>query len=194
MSGVGGDYRIFVGAFPQGEIAARIQALRERLDPKTARITPPHVTLAGTYWRSGPAVPEFERELISRLKALDGQIPAFSLLFGGVHSFPPAERPVIYLGMDLTPQMNAARAALLEAAGTDKHAQFVPHLTLAMRLPAAEARAVVEELQVSEWHTGRPVVPIDELWLMQRGADDPAWRCIARIRLRNETSDAPRSG
>jgi len=43
-----GDYRIFVGAFPTGDFVDRVQALRKQRDPKTARITPPHVTLAET--------------------------------------------------------------------------------------------------------------------------------------------------
>ena len=55
-----GDYRIFVGVFPTGDLADRIQGLREQCDPVTARITAPHVTLAGTYWRTGPATPENE--------------------------------------------------------------------------------------------------------------------------------------
>jgi 2'-5' RNA ligase len=188
------EYRIFVGAFPGGEIAGRIQALRERLDPKTARITPPHVTMAGTYWRSGPAVPENERALIDRLLALDGQIPAFALLLGGVLTFPSDTNPVIYLGVELTPQLQAARTALLGVAGADKHPQFVPHLTLAMRLPADKADAALLELRAGDWHTRHQTAPIDELRLMQRGPEDPAWRCIARIKLRDERLDAPRAG
>jgi hypothetical protein len=43
------DYRIFVGAFPEGDLADRIQAVRLQHDARTARITAPHVTLAGTY-------------------------------------------------------------------------------------------------------------------------------------------------
>lgn len=31
-----GDYRIFVGAFPGGELAGRIQAMRQQYDPKTS--------------------------------------------------------------------------------------------------------------------------------------------------------------
>lgn len=42
-----GDYRIFVGAFPEGELAQQIQALSQQFDPVTTRISPPHVTLAG---------------------------------------------------------------------------------------------------------------------------------------------------
>ena len=59
-----GDYRIFVGAFPTGDFVDRVQALRKQHDPKTARITPPHVTLAGTYWRQGPATRDNETESI----------------------------------------------------------------------------------------------------------------------------------
>jgi 2'-5' RNA ligase len=185
-----GDYRVFVGAYPEGEIAAHIQALRERLDPTTARITPPHVTLVGAYWRNGPPLPENERPLIVRLQALDGKIPALRLLLGGIHTFPPAERPVIYLGMDLTPELQAARVALLQIAGADTHTKFVPHLTLAMRLPAGQARRALEELQQSEWHTSRHVAVIDELRLIliaQRGPEDPAWSCIARIKCADAT-------
>jgi 2'-5' RNA ligase len=64
------DYRIFIGAFPTGELAERIQAVRLQHDAKTARITAPHVTMAGTYWRSGPATPENERDAIARLQAV----------------------------------------------------------------------------------------------------------------------------
>ncbi|GAB4159035.1 MAG: hypothetical protein Fur0021_29490 [Candidatus Promineifilaceae bacterium] len=47
------DYRIFVGAFLTGELAAHMQQVRCRYDAVTAGITPPHVTVAGTYWRTG---------------------------------------------------------------------------------------------------------------------------------------------
>jgi hypothetical protein len=41
------DYRIFVGAFPEGDLADRIQAVRLRHDAKTARITHPHALPKG---------------------------------------------------------------------------------------------------------------------------------------------------
>ena len=62
------DYRIFVGAFLSGELHEGIQAVRQWYDAKTARITPPHVTLAGTYWRGGPATAENEAEAIAAWK------------------------------------------------------------------------------------------------------------------------------
>jgi len=178
----GGDYRIFVGAFPTGDLAGRIQQLRQRHDPVTARITAPHVTLAGTYWRTGPATPANETATIARLRALQGQIAPFDLLLGGVSTFMPGTR-VIYLKVEPTPGLLAARTVLLQALGLDKHRRFVPHLTLAMRLDRRETRALLAQLQRSEWHSGRWSVHIDHLRLVQRGPGDPAWRDIHRIDL-----------
>jgi 2'-5' RNA ligase len=152
-----GDYRTFVGAFPTGKVIERIQALRQRYDAKTACITAPHVTLAGTYWCIGQATQENETEAIANR--------------------------VIYLHVEPTDNLLAARQTLLEALEPDKHRRFVPHLTLAMRLGWDETRSLLARLQQSEWHTGRWSVPIDHLWLMQRGPGDPAWRYIHRIDL-----------
>jgi 2'-5' RNA ligase len=182
MASEPGDYRIFVGAFPTGDLARRVQALRQRQDVVTARITAPHVTLAGTYWRSGPATPENEAKTIARLQAVRDQAQPFELVLGGVGSFLPHAR-VIYLEVEPTAALLAARRALLDALGPDKHRRFVPHLTLAMRLGRRETRSLLAQLQLSEWHSGRWPVPIDHLWLMQRGPEDPAWRHIQRIDL-----------
>ena len=175
------DYRIFVGAFPQGDLANRIQGLWEQYDPITARITAPHVTLAGTYWRSGPATPANEAATIARLQASQREFQPFALSLGGIATFPPADRPVIYLQVAVTPELLAVRSALLKVLGRDKHRHFTPHLTLAMRLKGPAARQMVEELQQSQWHTGHWSAPIERLALMQRGPDDPAWREIAAI-------------
>ena len=178
-----GDYRIFVGAFPTGDFVDRVQALRKQHDPKTARITPPHVTLAGTYWRQGPATPENEAENITRISTVLHRIQPFDLVMGGVDSFLPVNE-VIFLGIEPVPGLLAARRALLEALGPDKHGgHFKPHLTLTMRLDLPRTTVLWDDLQRSEWHTGRCTVRIAELSLMQRGPDDPAWRSIARLPL-----------
>jgi len=177
------DYRIFVGAFPTGELSERIQAVRQRIDRVTARITPPHVTLAGTYWRSGPATAANESAAIARLKAIAPHIPAFALHLGGVAAFPPADKPVIYLGVAVDAALLAARQALLQALGPDKHRTFTPHLTLAMRLSGAEAQRALAKLKASPWEREQLTAPIHELRLMQRGPNDPAWRCIATLGL-----------
>lgn len=178
-----GDYRVFVGAFPTGEIGERIQRLRERLDGKTARITPPHVTLAGTYWRNGPATPGNETAAIALLETAARRIRPFDLTLGGVYTFLP-QAAVLYLGVAPGETVLAARQPLLDALGQDKHGpRFTAHLTLAMRLGNAASEAVLEELRHSEWHSDRWVVPVTHLQFMQRGPGDTAWRCIHRMRL-----------
>lgn len=176
-----GDYRIFIGAFLDGELAEQIQAVRQQYDRETAVITPPHVTLAGTYWRTGPPTAENEAELIDRLEGMTGKIRAFDLELGGIRTF---GRRVVYLGVRPTDELLTVRATLLRLAGRDKHRRFTPHLTLAMRLNQTDTAAMISELQKSEWENGRFPAPIHELRLMQRGPNDPAWRTIYQLPLR----------
>lgn len=175
-----GDYRIFVGAFPGGELGRRLQALRQRIDPPTARISAPHVTLAGSYWRSGPPTPENKSALMARLEEAQTTIAPFDLLLGGIRRF---GNRVLYLGVKPTDGLLNARKKLLRIIGRDKHRRFRPHLTLAMRLSAAEMDAVARELQETVWETERWTVPIETLHLMQRGPNDPAWRAIGELQL-----------
>ncbi len=179
------DYRIFAGAFPAGELAGRIQAVRERYDLKTSRITAPHVTVAGTSWRSGPATAEALAAdgTVARLERAQNQIKPFDLVLGGVESFLPGTA-VVYLRVEPTPGLLAARRALLDALGPDKHRVFTPHLTLTMRLGRQESESLLADLRRTEWGRGSWSVPLDHLWLMQRGPNDPAWRYVYRIELR----------
>ena len=178
-----GDYRIFVGAFPEGEKIEQVQQLREQIDWKTSEITPPHVTLAGTYWRTGQANAANEGLLIEKLSALAPYLKPFTLQLGGIYTF---GRRVIYLGVLPTDEMLAIRNSLLSVMGKDKHRQFKPHLTLAMRLKGKKFDEVLAELQASEWDDGRFTTPIHKLHLMQRGPDDPAWRSIHTIPLTSQ--------
>ena len=167
------DYRVFVGAFPAGELAERIQAARLQHDAKTALITAPHVTMVGTYWRTGPATPENESDAIARLQAVQYKLQPFELALGGVESFMPFNN-VIYLRVERTAGLLAARKVLLDTLGPDRERRYIPHLTLTMRLDRGQTQALLKELRQSEWHTGHWVVPLDHLWLMQRGTVDPA--------------------
>ncbi len=175
-----GDYRIFVGAFPGGALADEIQAVRTRYDAKTAGITPPHVTLAGTYWRVGEAVLGSETAVINHLHTICGQIRPFSLVLGGIRTF---GWRVAYLDVEPTEEIRTVRRTLIQFLGQDKHRQFNAHLTLAMRLKKDEMQKMVGELQQTEWENGRFVAPITHLQLMQRGGNDPAWREIGRFAL-----------
>lgn len=174
------DYRIFVGAFPGGDLSEQMQTLRMQYDVKTARITPPHVTLAGTYWREGPAIPANEVEAIRQLEAARPQIQPFNLILGGIQWF---SQGVTYLDVAVTDELLAVRTVLLQALGQDKHRHFIPHLTLAMRLSPSANQIMQAELRQSHWHTSRWTVRMEELRLMQRGRDDPAWRTIHYLQL-----------
>ncbi len=181
-----GDYRIFVGAFPTGALAADLQALRERIDAKTARITPPHVTLAGTYWRTlanqtgnDPYLSN-EMVLIEQFEALTGTIAPFELHLGGIATF---GRRVVYLSAETTPALLTIRQTLLTLLGRDKHRRFTPHLTLAMRLRGEAFDRTLADLRGSRWDLGRVTAPIHQLQLMLRAPHEPAWRTIATLPL-----------
>lgn len=174
------DYRIFVGAFPEGDLADRIQAVRLRHDAKTARITAPHVTIAGTYWRSGAPTPENEAATVERLRSIENQLPPFEMQINGVATFLP-HNPVVYLHIEPTSELLAVRRTLLQAIGSDKHRHFTPHLTLTMRLDATKSEALLEQLRQTDWLVQPWRVMIDHLWLMQRGPHDPAWQYIHRV-------------
>jgi len=88
---------------------------------------------------------------------------------------------VIYLRIEQTAGLLAARQTLLDALGPDKEHRYTPHLTLTMRLAETQTRSLLQDLRRTEWHTGRWAVPLGHLWLMQRGSDDPAWRYIYQI-------------
>ncbi len=173
------DYRIFVGAFISGPLREDIQAIRQKYDPKTARITPPHITVAGTYWRSGPPTPENEAGAIEKLSHACLEISPFDLLLKGVKTFPPQNHPIIYLDVEITEGLLAARQKLLRVLGMDKHgSRFAPHLTIAMRLDKQQADALLMDLRGSRWDVEKHAAAIKELRLMQRGSADPVWRAI----------------
>jgi 2'-5' RNA ligase len=184
-------YRIFVGAFITGKLADEIQAIRLRWDPQTARITPPHVTLAGTYIRNGPPTPNNEAETIQRLSNLYHSVEPFELVLKGIHAFPPEDQPVIFLGVENTPGVLKARQVLQDLLGEDKHKHYVPHLTLAMRLQGETARKALHHLKNSEW-AGKPrSFRVAELRLVQRGKADSAWRCVATFPLTSNGHPKP---
>jgi 2'-5' RNA ligase len=177
------DYRIFVGAFPEGELAERIQAVRVQYDARTARITAPHVTLAGTYWRDGSPMPDNEAHTIEQLRSIENQLQPFEMQINGVDTFLP-QNPVIYLHIEPSPDLLAVRRLLLRAIGPDKHRHFTPHLTLTMRLEARETGALLPQFRRTTWLMQPWRILIDRLWLMQRGPNDPAWRYIHRVEMK----------
>jgi 2'-5' RNA ligase len=182
-----GDYRIFVGAFPNGDKIDQIQQLRQQVDAKTAQITPPHVTLAGSYWRTGRPTAANEGVLIEKLTSLAPYLKPFSLQLGGIYTF---GQRVIYLGVLPTEEMMAIRKSLLRVMGQDKHRQFRPHLTVAMRLKGSQFEESLALLRQSEWENGRFSTSIHELQLMLRGPNDLAWRTIHTLPLTSQENQS----
>lgn len=173
-------YRIFVGAFPKGPAAEAIQAWRQRYDPVTARITQPHVTLWGTTWRTGTPTAANEAAAIKQLTHLCTGLSPFELTIGEVAIFKPH---VVYLKAGPLPTLTTIRAALVHALGMDKHQQFTPHLTLAMRLNPEQTRIMLADMPASGVGTRVFTFAIEALCLMQRGPEDLAWRPIACANL-----------
>jgi len=95
------------------------------------------VTVAGTYWRSGPDTPENESGTIARLQAVQGRLQPFELALGGVESFLPHVL-VIYLRVEPTAGLLAARRVLLDTLGPDKDRHYTLHLTLTTLAPALQ--------------------------------------------------------
>jgi 2'-5' RNA ligase len=96
-----------------------------------------------------------------------------------VESFLPLSNVICTLANCRT----VGRTSTARRLGPDKDRRYTPHLTLTMRLDKGQAQALLEELRQGEWHAGRWVVPLEHLWLMQRGPGDPAWRYIYRVNL-----------
>ncbi len=64
--------------------------------------------MAGTYWRSGSPTPENEAATIEQLRSIENQLRPFEMKIGGVETFLP-DNPVIYLHIEPTPELLAAR-------------------------------------------------------------------------------------
>ena len=175
-----GDYQLFVGAFPTGELAERIQKIRAEVDGNSIAIVEPHVTLAGTYWRNGKATRAGAKGVIDRLDRLSPKLKPFELDMGGVYTF---GKRVIYLGVRPTEPLLAIRRDLVNTIGADKHRRFRPHLTLALDLEDAAFAAALAELEEGELGNGRFSAPISEIRLMQRAEGEASWRMIHTIGL-----------
>ena len=173
-----GDYQIFVAAVPTGDLAERIQKVREELGGKTAVATPPHIILAGAYWRNGDPA-RGARGLVERLERLASKIKPFELKVGGIQTF--GER--LILGVTPNNAILQARKSLLGEIGEDKHRRYRPHLTLATGLEQAALEAALAKLRESEWENGRFMASITEFHLMQRSREEANWRDVYTILL-----------
>ena len=160
----------FILAELSGEAGEQIARLQARYDPKLARESPPHVTLAGS---SGVGVvpPDVPRaRVLAALAPVGAASPPLVLPFGPPERFPGTN--IVVLPLDPHGAMRALhdRIAACGLPFAQARFSFTPHATLSFyrTLAPAELRAllaervrapaVIERLVVS--HTRAPQPPV----------------------------------
>ncbi len=124
------SFGIFILAELPGEAGDQIRALQQRFDPKLARLTPPHVTLAGS---SGvgpiPTDTSVER-LRDALAPIAASTAPLSLQFQPPHRFMQTE--IVSLPLDPHGPLRALHERIARSGLPFRTArfQFSPHCTL----------------------------------------------------------------
>jgi 2'-5' RNA ligase len=170
-----GAYGIFVLAELAGEAGERIRAIQERYDPKLARQSPPHVTLAGSSG-VGPIVPSTPTERIREVLApIAAGAPPLTLPFERPHRFMSTN--IVVLPLDPHGPLRALHERVAHSGLTFARARFTftPHATLsfyptlsrdALRELLAvrvDAPAVIDRLTVYFTRDPQPAVKLLEL-------------------------------
>ncbi len=167
----------FILAELGGEAGARIRALQERFDPKLARESPPHVTIAGS---SGLGVipPDVPRARVLELLAPVGaDTPALVLPFGPPERFPGTN--IVVLPLDPHGPIRQLHDRIARSGLPFARAKFTftPHATLSFyptlepaafrELLAVRVRepAVIDRLVVSYTRSPQPPVRLGEVVL-----------------------------
>ena len=179
-----GAHGIFVLAPVGGEAGARIRALQAEYDPKLARESPPHVTLAGSSG-VGPILPDTIRERVrTALTALAESTPPLALPFQAPHRF--MQTNIVVLPLDPHGALRQLHDRIAASGLPFGRARFTftPHATLSFypTLPPARLRellavrietpAVIDRLLISYTRSPQPAVNWFELPLT--GAADGA--------------------
>jgi 2'-5' RNA ligase len=144
---VPGAHGTFILAELGGDAGARIRALQERYDPKLARESPPHVTLAGS---SGLGVvpPDVPRARVLELLAPVGAAtPPLELPFGPPERFPGTN--IVVLPLDPHGPIRALHDRIARSGLPFARAKFsfTPHATLSF-YPTLAPAALRELLAV----------------------------------------------
>ncbi len=179
-----GAHGIFILAPLGGEAGARIAELQAAYDPKLARESPPHVTLAGSSG-VGPVLPDTPREAVrAALAPVVADTPPLVLRFQAPHRF--LQTNIVVLPLDphgALRQLHDRVAASGLRFGRARFT-FTPHATLSFypTLPPArfrellavriDAPAVIDRLVVSYTRSPQPAVTWFELPLT--GGDEGA--------------------
>jgi 2'-5' RNA ligase len=168
---------IFVLAMLSGEAGATIRAVQQRFDPKLARESPPHVTLAGSSG-VGPIVPSTPAARIrDALAPIVASTTPLELPFAPPHRFMATN--IVVLPLDPHGPLRALHDRIARSGLTFARAKFTftPHATLsfyptlsrdALRELLAlrvTAPAVIDRLTISYSRDPQPPVTLAELEL-----------------------------
>ena len=124
------SFGIFILAELPGDAGEQVRALQQRFDPKLARLTPPHVTLAGSSG-VGPIPTDTPVERIREaLEPIAASTPPLSLRFKPPHRFMQTE--IISLPLDPHGPLRALHERIARSGLPFRPArfQFSPHCTL----------------------------------------------------------------
>ena len=173
---------IFVLSEIGGALGDRIREVQRRFDPKLARETPPHVTLAGSSG-VGPIVPstpaERNREALAPIAE---RTPPLTLPFERPHRFMSTN--IVVLPLDPHGPLRALHERIARAGLTFARAKFTftPHATLSfyptltpgtlreLLAVRIDAPAVVDRLTVYFTRDPQPAVKLMELRLAGESA------------------------
>jgi len=121
---------IFILTELPGEAGEQIRALQQRFDPKLARLTPPHVTLAGSSG-VGPIPTDTPVERLQEILApIAATTPSMELEFEPPHRF--MQTDIVSLPLDPHGPLRALHERIARSGLPFRRArfQFSPHCTL----------------------------------------------------------------
>jgi 2'-5' RNA ligase len=174
---VPGAHGIFVLSEIGGALGERIRAVQQRFDPKLARLSPPHVTLAGSSG-VGPIVPSTPAERIrDALAPIAESTPAMSLPVERPHRF--MQTNIVVLPLDPHGPLRRLHDRIARSGLTFARAKFTftPHATLSFypTLPREsfaellamrfDEPAVIDRLTVYYTRDPQPAVKLAEFSL-----------------------------
>jgi 8-oxo-dGTP pyrophosphatase MutT (NUDIX family)/2'-5' RNA ligase len=167
-----------VTIFLPADIAARVDDVRARLDPESARRIRPHVTVVHD-GADGPLDDLSLADLQSRVAHVAAEHPVFMLHLGAARDWGGAEAGIYLEVDDRDRALDALRRSLGAVDASDR--EFVPHVTLvhARSVGADAARDAWPVL--SGWQLDADVA-IESLSVIE-SSDNRAWRTVATFPL-----------
>ncbi len=176
------SFGIFILAELPGEAGAQVRALQERFDPKLARLTPPHVTIAGSSGVGTIPTDTPVEAIRAALEPIVADTAPMALKFGLPHRFMQTE--IVSLPLDPHGPLRALHERIARSGLPFRQArfQFSPHCTLSFYptlTPQRErellavrvtAPARIERLQVYLTRDPQPARKLMELELRRAAA------------------------